>query len=155
MLNSPSTKRIILLQIVTFGFYFFRWCSVSRREINQVLGRAKIPTTWLVALPAGNYWWMWQYAEGLEAVTRGRLKRSDTFLYYILATCFSLVFSNFGNFNFHSSNSSTDLHLSHNAIIGIVVGILVLVYLLVLTGNTFFICVTQRRIDKARGKTTA
>jgi len=73
-----------MYQALSLGFYFFYWCSRSRRDIIRSAGRPIIPSTWVLALPVGNYWWMWRYANALDFVSYSRIKYSDTFLIYII-----------------------------------------------------------------------
>jgi hypothetical protein len=141
MLSKPSTKKIILYHFLTLGFYFLYWCSRSRTDINRAARQEIIPTTWLLVVPFANYYWMWQYAEALERVTFKRIKGSDTFLIYIIATSFWFIVSPGYSF----STSST--HLATHALIiliSIVLGIFVLVQI---AGLAFFCSTIQKKIN--------
>lgn len=84
MRETSGTKRIFLYHYLTLGFYFIVWCARSRREIQRSAGRQLIPTLWLLIVPFGNFWWMWQYSQALEYVSYRRIKGSDVFLLYVV-----------------------------------------------------------------------
>lgn len=150
MLSGPSTRRLIAYQLASLGFYYFYWCSVSRREINRVLDRIKIPSTWLLIVPGLNYWWMWLYAEGLESVTRLRLKRSDTFLLYLISTAsWGLLDPGIRLSNDYGSRS---FKLTHHTLVVLLIAIAVLIFVVIWAGNTFYACIMQRKIDTVRGR---
>ncbi|MEO7364176.1 MAG: hypothetical protein ABIV43_01560 [Candidatus Saccharimonadales bacterium] len=147
MLHSISTRRLIAYQILTIGFYYFYWCSVSGREVNAAAGRKIIPSAWFLALPAGNYWWAWHYAEALDLVTKQRLKSNDTFLIFILSTSPSLLLGG-GGLNYGSGSPGDNI--SQHTIVIIAAIVITFFVLLSIAGATFFICYMQRKIDAVR-----
>jgi hypothetical protein len=148
MLNSISRGRLIAYQILTFGCYYFYWCAVSGREVNTAAGRKMVPSAWFLALPAGNYWWAWHYAEALDLVTKQRIKANDTFLFFILSTSAWLLLGGGGGFNYSSGSSGNGPSLHTIAIIAAVV--IAILVLLSIAGTTFFICYMQQKIDAVR-----
>jgi hypothetical protein len=143
MLSGPSSKKIYLYTVLTLGLYFFYWCSKSKYDINNSAKQKLIPTTWLLALPGGNYWWMWKYSEALEIVSYERLKKSDTFLYYILGShaWLLLTFGITPNFSFGGRT-----HLSSTLITIILIYIFVSIILEIL-GSAFFCTTMQKKIS--------
>lgn len=143
MLQGVSRRKIFLYQAITLGFYYFYWCSRSRRDIiRSAGGKPIIPTTWALALPIGNYWWMWRYSNALDYVSYGRIKYADTFLLYIIAlnlafvgTPFFRVFPTFTN-------------PSHREIIVAVLIFLVVMLITSIVCLGFFCAVMQDKISK-------
>jgi hypothetical protein len=111
MLQGVSTQKIFVYQALSLGFYFFYWCSRSRRDINRSAGRPIIPSTWLLALPIGNYWWMWRYANALDFVSYSRIKYADTFLLYIIVINLAFIGEPFFRVNIQVQHISITLLL--------------------------------------------
>ncbi len=153
MLHGHSTRKLIGLQIVTLGFYFFRWAAVCRKELNTVLRSNYVPTTWFLIIPGLNYWWMWHYSHALDGVTNHSVKYSDTFLLYIIATTF-LSFAGYGYSNFSSSTNDNTFVINdgswQTAFVLLVAALIVFVWIVSIVANTFYICVMQKRTDKAK-----
>jgi hypothetical protein len=83
----PRNSRIILLyQVVTLGFYFIYWCWRSKNEVNRKAKGIKAPSVWWFLLPFGGYWWAWQYSQAVESATGGKLRYSDVFGFFLVAT---------------------------------------------------------------------
>ncbi|MGH7237187.1 MAG: hypothetical protein ACREGF_01485 [Candidatus Saccharimonadales bacterium] len=143
MLNKPSSGKIYLYNFLTLGFYFFYWCSRSRANINHSARQKLIPSTWLLAVPGGNYWWMWQYAGALDYVSYGRLKSSDTFLLYILATHAFVLLSPLYYFLSGPSHTTASLH----TILLIIIIAIIIVFLISIAGAAFFCAVVQHKIN--------
>lgn len=143
MLNGISPKKVFLYQLLTLGLYYFYWCSKSRQAINKAAGRSMVPTTWLLVVPAWNYWWAWQYSNALEFVTYSRIKKSDTFAVYVIGSCF--LFGTYSFFPDFSSDTSSSPNLHAILIIaGIVIGLLILASIV---GFGFFCAITQKKIN--------
>lgn len=98
MINGPSTAKIYIYNVLTLGLYALFWSARSRRDIQKSAKTTLIPSPWLLIVPAGGYWWYWRYAEALEAVSFGRLSRSETYLLFILATHIPVVAVSYLNF---------------------------------------------------------
>lgn len=79
MLKFRSVAAVILLPLVTFGFYSLYWTVRTKTELN--LSGAKIPTAWLIIIPFVNIYWLWKFCEGTQVVTKGKL---DTILAFIV-----------------------------------------------------------------------
>lgn len=148
MLTHPGTLRIFLLHYLTLGFYFFYWCSRSRTAVNRAARQEIVPTTWLLAVPAANYWWMWKYGQALERVSFGRIKGGDTFLFFLLATYAWTLLS--GPFRWVVDFSS----LKGGTLVWALVVTGIVLYLAEVTGMAFFCAVTQRRINAVTGTNT-
>jgi hypothetical protein len=59
---------VLILPVITFGIYFIYWLAKTKDEINN-LG-ADIPTTWLVIVPVGNFYWYYKYSEGFSSFVK-------------------------------------------------------------------------------------
>ncbi|GEM_PF-3223590 len=143
---APSTKKIYLYHCLTLGFYFFYWCSHAGADVNQSARQKIVPSAWLLILPGGNYWWMWQYGQALDHVSYRRLKAADTFLLYIIASHAWLLLT-FGfqpSFNWVSSD-----HFSSLAVV-LLCGYLALCLILQIVGAAFFCATMQRKINALR-----
>ncbi len=87
MFTKIELKRIYLNQVISFGFYFYYWCARSGGEVNKNLGKKVALSAWWFLVPFfGAYWWVWNYADGIDQATKRRIKKTDTFLIYILAS---------------------------------------------------------------------
>lgn len=143
MLAVRSVKKIHLYQAATVGLYFFYWCARAGGEVNNSLNRRVVPSAWFFLIPyAGAFWWVWKFAEGLDEATQRYIKRSDTFLWFILA---SLAWWG-GVGGFHGDFSSSG---DHDTIWTLIVfGYLAvgLVVNIVLYG--VFCAVTQKKINQ-------
>ncbi len=148
MLNRPSSSKIWLLSFVTFGLYFYYWCSHSRADVNQAAKEQIVPTCWYFLVPGLNYYWMWLYAGALQKVSFGRIKTTDVFLVYILSTgLVGFPVSFLRVFNFTSSSASSSVQPSLQAIL-ITIGVVVLIAALVnAAGLAFFCNFTQGKIN--------
>ena len=60
------TKRnigsVILLMLVTFGFYMIYWFVVTKNELNATYGK-HIPTGWLLIIPFINLYFLYEFAK--------------------------------------------------------------------------------------------
>ena len=92
----------------------------------------------MLALPIGNYWWMWRYANALDLVSYGRIKYSDTFLLYIIVINLAFIGEPVIRFNIQVQHISLTLILIAVAVIW-VTSILAL---------GFFCAVIQEKINK-------
>lgn len=68
---------VALLPGFTFLIYWWVWLVQTKNELNR--NGAKIPTTWLWALPFGGLIWLWKYGKGVELVTKGRTTQGFAF----------------------------------------------------------------------------
>lgn len=143
MLQDVSTRRICFYQAITLGFYFFYWCFKSRRDILESAGRDIIPSTWLLAVPAANYWWMWRYANALDFVSYGRIKFTDTFLLYVVVINLAFVTPPLFNDLFIYRND-----VSNNAIVAVFLVIFLVIVIISIASLGFFCVVMQKRISK-------
>lgn len=69
--ENRSPLAVVLLTLVTFGFYGLYW-EVSTK-IEMVNKGADIPTAWLIIIPIANIWWLYKYCMGVEKVTEGKM----------------------------------------------------------------------------------
>jgi hypothetical protein len=69
---------VILLTIVTLGFYAVFWFYWTKNEMRA--RGADIPTFLLYFLPLVNYYWLWKWCEGAEMVTARRMSSGTAFL---------------------------------------------------------------------------
>jgi hypothetical protein len=142
--NPPSTQKIYTSTLLTLGIYFLYWCSASRSAIARAARRELLPSSWLLAIPGLNYLWIWQYAGALEFVSYRRIKRSDTFLLFVLATF--LPYTILSSLPQGYSSYAPQLH-EFLILAGIMLAVAVIGYIL---GLAFFCDVMQRKINKLR-----
>lgn len=142
-----SGRKIYAYCLLTLGLYFFYWCSRSREAVNRAAGQELVPSTWLLIVPAANYWWAWQYARALEYVSYKRIKYADTFLLYVIATLgpFMVLGTLFGWVDGDTAEKAS----THTLIVGglIALGILIILFAL---GLGFFCATMQKKIEAAR-----
>jgi len=81
-MTKRSVVSVILLTLITFGFYHLYWYIATKEEMNAQ--GANIPTGWLLIIPIANIYWMWKWSEGVEYVTRGRSSAATSFLLIFL-----------------------------------------------------------------------
>ena len=77
-MKNRNIVALLLLTIVTFGFYYVYWAASTRGEMNR--RGATIPTTWLIIIPFVNIWWLWKHSEGVEHVTNSKISAVVAFL---------------------------------------------------------------------------
>lgn len=146
MLHGSSIKKIWLLNVVTLSLYYFYWCSQSRQDINKSAGQELIPSTWYLAIPGLNYYWVYQYARALEQVSFKRINGNDVFLIYIVGANFvTIAFSVFRPLTFESL--STPSLYAMAMLLGLVILLFVVVSAL---GLAFFCAYVQRRVNALR-----
>lgn len=75
-----SIFSVILLNIITFGFYQVYWTFKTRDEINQ-LG-ADIPSAFFMFIPFVNFYFQYKYA---DAFARFVKRDNLTIIYFIMA----------------------------------------------------------------------
>ncbi len=69
---------LILLTIVTLGFYGVFWFYWTKNEMNA--RGADIPTFVLYIIPLVHWYWAWKWCEGVEKVTDRRMSGGTAFL---------------------------------------------------------------------------
>ena len=70
-MKNRSPIAVVLLTIVTFGFYGIYWeVSTKQEMVNK---GADIPTAWLLIVPIANLWWAYKYCLGVEKVTQQKM----------------------------------------------------------------------------------
>jgi hypothetical protein len=72
--------KAIVLSIVTLGIYAIVWFVKVKGELNSK--GANIPTAWWLLVPVANIWWLWQYALGVEKVTKEKYVAGLVFLMF-------------------------------------------------------------------------
>ncbi len=142
MRPAPSTAKIYVLCVLTLGLYFFYWAAKSRALVNQAAKKELVPSTWLLAIPGVNYWWVWQYANALEHVSFQRIKAVDTFSYYLIGT--GLLFLSSGIPNFESN----DLGRNTSEIVTVLLIALGLFIVLNSIGLAVFCSTIQKKINQ-------
>ncbi len=73
---------LILLTIVTLGFYGVFWFYWTKNEMKA--RGADIPTFILYFLPFINWYWLWKWCVGVEKVTDRRMGSGVSFLLIFL-----------------------------------------------------------------------
>ena len=148
MLSRPNNRKIWLLSLLTLGLYFYYWCSHSRADINRAAKRNVVPSCWYFAVPGLNYYWMWLYAEALQQVSYKRIKRTDVFLVYVIATSFvSLPVTVARSINLSTSSTSGSVHLSLQTVLTIA-GIVIFIATLINAASLAFFCTyTQGKVN--------
>lgn len=150
MLPVRNANKIYLYQFLTLGFYFFYWAQRTGKEVNQLAGRQMVPSAWYFALPGfGAYWWMWQYSDALYYTSRGRIKKSDTFLLFLAVTAaFGAPFG-FGSHVPSPTHSDTNISWHEFWILAvIIVGV---AYLFAIFAIGFFCSYTQKKLNTVFG----
>ena len=152
MLSQPSSRKIWFLSLLTLGLYFFYWCSRSRTDINTSAKQVLIPSTWYLAVPGLNYYWIWLYAGALQKVSFNRIKSTDLFLVYVLCMNVLTILVTLGryfDFGFIHSQSVTQPSL-HSILI--VISILVATSTLINAAALGFFCnYAQKKINALPG----
>lgn len=92
-MKNRNIVSMLLLTLVTFGFYGIYWMVSTKEEMNA-LG-ANIPSAWLLIVPFVNVWWVWKYSEGVQHVTDGKLSSVLAFiLQYLLGVIGMMIIQN-------------------------------------------------------------
>src|SRR5438067_446549 len=81
-MTKRSAIAVFFLCIFTFGIYNIVWRVKTKGEMNR-LG-SNIPTAWLLIIPFVNLWWMWEYAGGVEKVTKNGISQIVAFILLLL-----------------------------------------------------------------------
>ncbi len=144
-MKKRNVRSIFLFQFLTLGFYFVYWCWRSKNEVNSKLGSKMAPTVWWFLVPFGGYWWAWKYAEAVEKATKRRIKYSDVFLYYLLATL-----GLFGLYWIPSPDRTIHHDGSYNG--GVVVAVLIVYFILFIGVMGIFPAAMQNRFNKLAKK---
>jgi hypothetical protein len=81
-MTKRSPIAVFFLSIFTLGIYIIVWRVKTKGEMNR-LG-ANIPSAWLMIIPLVNIWWLWEYAEGVEKITKKGMTQVVAFILLIL-----------------------------------------------------------------------
>ena len=81
-MKNRSVVAVLLLTIVTLGFYSLYWFVSTKLEMNR--RGAQIPTAWLIIIPIVNIWWIWKYSEAVAKETNEDLSTIISFLLLFL-----------------------------------------------------------------------
>jgi len=81
-MTKRSPVAVFFLSLITFGIYVIVWRVKTKGEMNR-LG-CNIPTAWLMIVPFANIWWLWQYAGGVEKVTKNGMSQVVAFILLFL-----------------------------------------------------------------------
>ena len=81
-MTKRSPIAVFFLSIFTLGIYVLVWRVKTKGEMNR-LG-ANIPTAWLIIIPFVNIWWLWEYAEGVEKITKKGMSQVVAFILLFL-----------------------------------------------------------------------
>jgi len=79
-MSHRSIVKLLLLSLVTFGFYGLVWFVRTKEEMTAA--GADIPTAWLLIVPIANLYWLWKYCGGVELVTRGKTSQVVGFIVF-------------------------------------------------------------------------
>ncbi len=77
-MRNRSIMKIILLSLITFGFYGLYWSISTKNEMNR-LG-AQVPTAWLIIVPFISIYWFWKHSEAVEKITGGKVSAPLAFI---------------------------------------------------------------------------
>ncbi|MDB5171120.1 MAG: hypothetical protein JWO35_814 [Candidatus Saccharibacteria bacterium] len=146
MRPAPSTAKIYIMHLLTFGLYFFYWCAKSRQAINQAARQQLVPKIWYLIIPGLSYWWVWEYANALEHVSYKRIRAVDTFSYYIIGTGFLFLLPTFPYIG------SDDLGRNDTQIITVLLIMLGILIVLTSIGLAFFCSTIQKKINQTTPK---
>ena len=78
-----SPAAVLLLPIITFGIHSLYWIVSTKTEINELVAE-KVPTAWLLIVPIANFYFLWKYAAGASAVTKGAQSQGLIFVLMLL-----------------------------------------------------------------------
>ena len=78
-----SPVAVLLLPIITFGIHSLYWIVSTKTEINELVTE-KVPTAWLLIVPIANFYFLWKYAAGASAVTKGEQSQGLIFVLALL-----------------------------------------------------------------------
>ncbi len=81
-MTKRSPISVFFLSIITFGIYLIVWRVKTKDEMCR-LG-ADIPSAWLMIIPIVNIYWLWQYAGGVEKVTKNAMSQAVAFILLFL-----------------------------------------------------------------------
>ena len=81
-MTKRSPIAVFFLSIFTIGIYSIYWLVKTKGEMNR-LG-SNIPTAWLLIIPFVNIWWLWEFAGGVEMVTRKSISQVVAFILLLL-----------------------------------------------------------------------
>jgi len=81
-MTNRSVVTVILLTFITLGLYHLYWYVATKDEMNEQ--GANIPTAWLLIIPIASIYWLWNWSEGVEHVTRGKMSAGVSFLLIFL-----------------------------------------------------------------------
>ena len=81
-MTKRSSIAVFFLSIITFGIYIIVWRVMTKNEMNRF--GANIPSAWFMIIPFVNIWWLWQYSEAVEDITKEKLSKVVAFLALIL-----------------------------------------------------------------------
>src|SRR5579872_5705935 len=81
-MTKRSPIAVFFLSIFTLGIYIIVWRVKTKGEMNR-LG-ANIPSAWLMIIPLVNIWWLWEYAEGVEKITKKGMTQVVAFILLFL-----------------------------------------------------------------------
>ncbi len=76
---------MLLLYIVTLGFYFFYWLYKTKEEINKIGG--KIPTIIFAVIPFLNIYFDYRYAQDYVKYIRKSDDKGLIILFFLLIFC--------------------------------------------------------------------
>ena len=84
---------IVLLGIITLGIYAIAWYANTKGEMNAK--GANIPTAWLLVIPIANLFWIWNFSQGVEMVTKKGMGAGTAFvLLFFLGTIGMAIIQN-------------------------------------------------------------
>ena len=76
-----SLIAVLLLNMITLGFYQIYWYFITKTEMNTLNSRNyQVPFFLWFFIPIINIWWFWRFAKAIEVTTKGEVNRWSAFL---------------------------------------------------------------------------
>lgn len=81
-LTQRALWKMVVLMIITCGFYLLYWLIVTKQELN--VAGAQVPTAFLIIIPFANIYFLYKFAQAFCTLV---LKKSElTVAYFLLIT---------------------------------------------------------------------
>jgi Domain of unknown function (DUF4234) len=82
-MNRREVSTVIILSIVTLGIYTIIWLVMTRNEMQKFGVQTVHPLLMFVPI-AGPFiliYFLWQYAGGVQLITKGKISQAVAFMY--------------------------------------------------------------------------
>ncbi len=71
-MKQRSPVAVLLLPFITFGIYSWYWLVKTKGEMNAQGEHVMTAWIWLIPI-VGTLWWLWQYSQAVEHVTKEKM----------------------------------------------------------------------------------